>query len=205
VTLDPDASIVKPVSVRNLLRGTALASASVAVGYAALRIPAGADADRAAFAAVNAGHGPAADRCFAGVTELGSLYAAGAAAGSLAVTGHTRVALRAASAAGATWLLGQALKKFVTRPRPYERDPETVRRMIAPPSGTSWPSSHPAVLTSFTTVAARDLGLGATARAALAGLGCSVAASRVYLGVHYPSDVVSGLLMGRAVAALWRR
>jgi membrane-associated phospholipid phosphatase len=25
----------------------------------------------------------------------------------------------------------------------------------------------------------------------------------VYLGVHYPSDVAGGLLMGRAIAALW--
>ncbi len=205
MTLVVVASIVKRVRARNLLRGTALAAASAAVGYAALRIPAGAEADRRAFGAINAGHGPSADRWFAGVTELGSLYASGAAAGSLAATGHARAAIRAASAAGVTWLLGQGLKKLVTRPRPYEAEPATVRRLIAPPSGTSWPSSHPAVLTSFTTVAARDLGLGAPARAALGGLGVSVAASRVYLGVHYPSDVVSGLLMGRAVAAFWRR
>jgi membrane-associated phospholipid phosphatase len=32
-----------------------------------------------------------------------------------------------------------------------------------------------------------------------------VATSRVYLGVHYPSDVLSGLLIGRAVARVWPR
>jgi len=32
-----------------------------------------------------------------------------------------------------------------------------------------------------------------------------VAFSRVYCGVHYPSDVMGGLLVGRAVADLWRR
>jgi membrane-associated phospholipid phosphatase len=42
-------------------------------------------------------------------------------------------------------------------------------------------------------------------RAALSALDLSVAASRVYLGVHYPSDVASGLLMGRAVARIWPR
>jgi membrane-associated phospholipid phosphatase len=69
----------------------------------------------------------------------------------------------------------------------------------------SWPSSHPAVLTTVTRIAARELGLGPGARAGLTGLDLSVAASRVYLGVHYPSDVVSGLLIGRAVARLWPR
>jgi len=37
----------------------------------------------------------------------------------------------------------------------------------------------------------------------LTGLDLSVAASRVYVGVHYPSDVVSGLLIGRTIGRLW--
>jgi membrane-associated phospholipid phosphatase len=43
------------------------------------------------------------------------------------------------------------------------------------------------------------------ARAGLLGLDATVAASRVYLGVHYPSDVVSGLLFGRAIGLVWPR
>jgi hypothetical protein len=54
-------------------------------------------------------------------------------------------------------------------------------------------------------VAARELGVGVTGRAALRGLDATVAASRVYLGVHYPSDVISGLMIGRAVERLWPR
>ncbi len=61
------------------------------------------------------------------------------------------------------------------------------------------------VLAAFTSVAGRELGLGVTAKAALTGLGVSVAASRVYVGVHYPSDVVSGLLIGRAIGRVWPR
>ena len=54
-------------------------------------------------------------------------------------------------------------------------------------------------------MAGRELELGAVARGALTALSASVAMSRVYVGVHYPSDVTSGFLIGRAVAALWPR
>lgn len=191
------------VNLRTIAWGATLAGGAALVGHIALRTPSGREVDEELRVAVNAGHGPAADRFFGGVTELGSLYAAGAAAGSLAVLGRSRVAASAAGAATATWLLGQGVKKLVDRPRPYDADADGTRTLIAEPMGTSWPSSHPAVLTAFTRVAGRELTLGRAARSGLTALDLSVAASRVYLGVHYPSDVVAGLLMGRAVARLW--
>ena len=59
------------------------------------------------------------------------------------------------------------------------------------------------MLLAFLTVAGEELGLSAAERRALAALAVAVAASRVYLGVHYPSDVVAGLLLGRAVGLAW--
>ncbi len=187
---------------RDVARAGVLTGGAVAIGWAAIRTPKGGELDTELFDAVNAGHGPAADRFFSGVTELGSFYASGAAAGSLAALGRPRAAANAIAAAGITWLALQGAKRLVDRPRPYVANPAT-RRLIAEPPATSWPSSHPAVLTTFTTVAARQIGAGRVARAALAGLALSVATSRVYLGVHYPSDVASGFLLGRAVARLW--
>ena len=61
------------------------------------------------------------------------------------------------------------------------------------------------MLTTFTRVAAREIGLRPISRASLTGLDLAVATSRVYVGVHYPSDAASGLLLGRAVARLWPR
>jgi membrane-associated phospholipid phosphatase len=181
----------------------ALLLAGAAVGHASSRTQRGRSLDGDVFKTVNAGHGRMPDAVFGAVTELGSLYASAAAAGVLAVAGRRRAARSAALAAGTAWLLGQGLKRATARPRPYEDDPGGARRMIARPQGASWPSNHPMVLTAFTTVAARELGLGRAARASLLGLNATVAASRVYLGVHYPSDVVSGLFFGRALGLLW--
>ena len=188
-----------------IARAAALAAGGAAIGHAALRTQDGRELDENLFKAGNAEHGEIADRVFAGITELGSLYAAAAAAGALALAGRRREGARALAGAGATWALLQGAKRLVDRPRPFLADPESTRRMIAEPHGTSWPSSHPAVLTTFTRVAAGELGIGTLARAALTALDVSVAASRVALGVHYPSDVASGLLFGRAVARLWSR
>ena len=182
-----------------------LATGAGVIGVGVLKGEEGPAVDRELFELLNRGHGPGADRFFAGITELGSLYASGAAAGALAMAGERRAAVQAIAAAGTTWLLLQGIKRLVDRPRPSDADPEHTRLLIARPQATSWPSSHPAVLTTFSRVASRELGLGAAARAALTGVDLSVAASRVYLGVHYPGDVASGLLLGRAVARVWPR
>jgi len=185
--------------------GAGLFAGACDVGVAVTNRPEVADADRDLFDAVNEGHGPEADRVFVTVTELGSLYASGAAAGTLVALGRGGTAIRAFGATCATWLVLQGMKKLVDRPRPLDADPDGTRQLIARPDGMSWPSSHPAVLTTFTRVAARDLELGLAGRGALSALDATVATSRVYLGVHYPSDVISGLLIGRAVARLWPR
>ncbi|MGH2724123.1 MAG: phosphatase PAP2 family protein [Actinomycetota bacterium] len=149
---------------------------------------------------------PRLDAFFRGITELGSLWASGAAATAMAARGRRREAADAFGAAVAMWGLGQGLKRAFMRVRPYEAElPPPVRLLIGKPKGTSWPSSHPAVLLSFVTVAARDLELPRSRRRVLAGVAGVVGASRVYLGVHYPADVAGGLLLGRAVADLWSR
>jgi membrane-associated phospholipid phosphatase len=193
------------MDARRLFGGGTAFALACAVGVAVHVDRRLAEADRVGFAALNAGHGPTADRLFSTVTELGSMYAAGAAAAALALAGRRREALRALAATTTTWLLLQGMKKVVDRPRPLDASPEATRQLIARPSGQSWPSSHPAVLTTMSTVAARELGVGSTGRASLGALDVTVGASRVYLGVHYPSDVISGVLLGRAVASLWSR
>jgi membrane-associated phospholipid phosphatase len=191
--------------VGRIVWAAALAGAGAAIGHAALRTEDGRQLDENLFKAANAERSEAVDAAFGAITEAGSLYAVGAAAGVLALVGRRREGGRALAGATGTWVALQGLKRLVDRPRPFTADPNGTRRMIAEPHGTSWPSSHPAVLTTFTRIAARELGIGVAGRTGLTAFDLGVAASRVTLGVHYPSDVVSGLLFGRTVARLWPR
>jgi membrane-associated phospholipid phosphatase len=178
-------------------------SGAAALGIGLLTIRGrGRRADEQLYRSLNRPRGAAADAAFRGITELGSIWASAGAAAILAVRDRPREGVDALGAAATMWAVGQGAKRVFWRPRPYDALGD-VRLLIGRPRGTSWPSSHPAVILAFVTVVSRDLGLGPAARAALAGLAAAVGVSRVYLGVHYPADVVGGLLIGSGVADLW--
>jgi membrane-associated phospholipid phosphatase len=147
---------------------------------------------------------PGLDRFFKGITELGSLWASIGAASAMSLRGRRKQSADALAAAATTWVMGQVLKRVWRRVRPYDAG-GPYRLLILKPSGASWPSSHPMVLSAFLTVAARDLELGRAARLGLGAVAGLVACSRVYLGVHYPADVAGGLLLGRAFGDGWSR
>ena len=111
----------------------ALAAGACAIGLGAMKGEDGPDVDRELFAVVNRDHGPEVDRALAAITELGSFYAAGAAASVLVAAGRRRAALRALGAAGATWLALQGIKRVVVRPRPSDADSAGTRLLIARP------------------------------------------------------------------------
>jgi membrane-associated phospholipid phosphatase len=161
----------------------------------------GRDLDVEAFGAGNRDRGTAADRILRGVTELGSIWASVGAAFVLAAAGRRRAAARGITAASVAWIAGQGLKRLFRRPRPYDAVLQGMTLRIGRPNGTSWPSSHPAVLLAFVTVAARELDTGRGVGTALDLLAGAVGLSRVYVGVHFPSDVAGGLLLGKSVAA----
>jgi membrane-associated phospholipid phosphatase len=189
------------VRLQALLRSSALAGAAVALG-AATSVGRGRELDREAFERLRRPRGRTATSLALAVTELGSIWASAGAAAILAAAGRRRAAARGLAAASAAWLLGQGMKRTFLRPRPYLVEPDRVRPWIDPPRATSWPSSHPMVLLAFVSVAGRELGAGRIGRAMLSGLAGGVGLTRAYVGVHYPSDVAGGLLLGRAVASV---
>jgi undecaprenyl-diphosphatase len=190
------------MDLRRAARAIGLGASALAVGVAVSGAR-GRELDERAFRAINGAADARADRVFRAITELGSIWASVGAAGVLAASGRRRAATRGLAAACLAWLAGQGMKRLFDRPRPYEADAEGTRLLIGPPRAAAFPSSHPAVLLAFVTVAGRDAGLGTPARAGLTALAGAVGLSRVAVGVHYPGDVLGGLLLGRAVSELF--
>jgi membrane-associated phospholipid phosphatase len=103
-----------------------------------------------------------------------------------------------------TWLTIESIavngpmKRVVRRPRPILGDhhPHRLRR----PKDTSFPSGHSASAATMAMLLSED---------GLAPLWWSIAlavgVSRVYVGVHHPSDVAAGLAVGAAFGLLARR
>jgi undecaprenyl-diphosphatase len=148
------------------------------------------------------------------VTTLGTwpvVYAVVAALAALTIW-------RARPGLGSRWLLpvgalvwlaaGQAVRLAVSHGIARARPPEAF--WLAHPSGLSFPSGHTTLATVgyglAAVLAARLLRRGRAVTAALTAgavlLAVAVGASRVYLGVHWPSDVAGGWALGVGWLAL---
>ena len=153
-------------------------------------------------------HGLGSDELTAlanGVTTLASttsvLLVAAVAAAAMLVRGHWPGALAVVLAVGATQGIVFAIKELVARARP----PASSAWIDA--AGHAFPSAHAAsgvalygLLALYTVQRLHGRARVAAGAVALVGVG-SIGLTRVYLGAHYPSDVLAGWLVGAVVAA----
>ena len=86
------------------------------------------------------------------------------------------------------------LKHIIQRPRPYDDFP-SVQLLIAKSTAYSFPSGHATSSFAVAAVLARYLKKYAAVFWSLAAL---IAFSRLYLFVHYPTDIIAGILLGLA-------
>jgi undecaprenyl-diphosphatase len=104
--------------------------------------------------------------------------------------------MRATAAVGGAYVLSTSIKVAIGRRRPVIED---LPHLMATPTGLSFPSSHST--SSFAAAQAFGRLLPRTPLVAAAG---AMAFSRLYLGVHYPSDVAAGAALGTVVGSLGR-
>ena len=159
--------------------------------------------DQAGLALAHAARAPWLDSLFAIVTWLGSL----AVLLPLALLvwwwrrGERSAAFVALALVGAS-ALGHLAKLIVALPRPDLCPP-----LIAMPEDWSFPSAHAVQVTAFALAWLLRPGTspGRIELAALVAAAVVVIASRLYLQVHFPSDVVAGALLATFWVMLLRR
>ena len=199
-----------PVTGR-LGRYTMLAGAAVIWSIAGLALWLGArtvcphgtcrvlELDRQLLWALNALQRPWLDALLTAATWLGSIIVLVPLALALAWRyrrrGQPVAAFLLPLAVGGAWLLAHAGKLLVARPRP-----DLYPALISMPADLSFPSAHAMQITAFALawVLATGSRPGWAGVIAAALIILMVALSRLYLQLHFPSDVVIGMIAGAA-------
>lgn len=141
-------------------------------------------------------HNPRAERLITGFSRLGQYGAVWLVIGAVGQTldARRRPAWRKATRTVAlTYTLNTAIKQIVRRPRPRLSG---LPALTSTPTQLSFPSAHASTSVAGAICYAR-LGVPAVPLVLLAK---GLVLSRLYLGVHYPSDIAAGALLGALVA-----
>jgi undecaprenyl-diphosphatase len=145
------------------------------------------------------GHTASAERAvrrFSALGEHGAIWLALGAAGAL-VDGERRGDWeRGVAAVVGAYVLNTAIKVVVRRRRPAVAG---LPPLTGTPTGLSFPSAH-----ASSSFAAARAYAGLLPPAPLYALALGLALSRLYLGVHFPSDSAAGAALGTAVGSLAR-
>jgi len=145
------------------------------------------------------GHEPAIEvpiRRFSHLGEHAAIWLTIGLAAAALDRRHRAEWLRATRSVLFAYALNTLLKGVVRRKRPHL---EKLPALIATPTSLSFPSAH----ASSSFAAARAFSARLPSRPLYAGA-AAMALSRVYLGVHYPSDIAAGALLGTLVGTTGR-
>ncbi|MFG2541190.1 phosphatase PAP2 family protein [Streptomyces sp. NPDC048594] len=135
-----------------------------------------------------------AARALSWAGEHAALWLAAGLAGATVDRARRGAWLRGTALTAGAHVVSMALKRVVRRPRPAHVVP-----LVRTAGRHSFPSSH------ATSAAAAAVAFGALGVPAVRPLAAAVCASRLVVGVHYPSDVAAGAALGALTARLGAR
>ena len=135
-------------------------------------------------------------RRYSALGEHGMVWFAVGTAGAAVDGRRRRRWMRATFVVAGAYVISTSIKLAIGRKRPVIED---LPHLMATPTGLSFPSSHST--SSF--AAARAYGALLPA-GPLYVAASAMAFSRLYLGVHYPSDVAAGAALGTVIGS-WGR
>ena len=135
-------------------------------------------------------------RRFSALGEHGRAWLALGGAGMLLDRRRSERWRKATVTVGVTYLASTSIKVAIGRQRPAVED---LPKLMETPTGLSFPSSH-----SSSSFAAAQAYSRLVPAGALYAFAVPMAMSRLYLGVHYPSDILAGAALGTVMGRLGR-
>jgi membrane-associated phospholipid phosphatase len=145
-------------------------------------------------------HTPRAEqavRAFSALGQHGACWVALGVAGATLDRDRRARWRRGTLAIAGAYAVNQTVKLAVRRARPELPD---LPPLIGTPTQLSFPSAHAA-----TSAAAVHAFWHLLPWVPLRGTALAMSLSRVYLGVHYPSDIVAGVLLGATIGRIGAR
>jgi len=134
-------------------------------------------------------------------TQMGSIGAALVSALLFFVRNYRRLAVEIILGTLTLWLLVETIKVLTDRARPF-LVLEGTRIVGWRERGRSFPSGHTAQAFFLVTLISHRLQLGMGTTVALYAFAALVGVTRIYVGAHYPRDVIGGLVLGSVWAGL---
>jgi membrane-associated phospholipid phosphatase len=135
------------------------------------------------------------------MTQLGSMVAAFAAAGLLYLLHLRRVAMEIVLGTITVWLVVEVVKLLTRRNRPFIAV-EGARLVGWRERGGSFPSGHTTQTFFLVTLLAHRFQQDIVGIIALYAFAVLIGLTRIYVGAHYPRDVIAGAFLGTAWGVL---
>ena len=135
------------------------------------------------------------DRVMWLATQLGNMLTAFLLAGLFFVLNYRRLALEVIFGTLTLWLTVETIKALTARARPF-LDLAGARVIGWKERGRSFPSGHTAQTFFLVTLLIQHFQFGTGVTIALFTVAAFVGFTRMYVGAHYPRDVIGGAVLG---------